>query len=135
MHLGPDGVCQRRASYQILFRPVMRGVWEKDSEIDRAHRSLAAKPSPALSPLHRHRIKDLLIREARRRGTLEYRGQQIHAVEEYGPEVLSQCAKHREVMSEPGEPFKKKKTSQNVFISKRFLVCCVSYGFYLVVAL
>lgn len=75
-------------------------------EIDRAHRSLAPKPAPGQRPrpvilrLHRHQIKDLLIREARRRGKLDYRGQQIRIVEDYCPEVLSQRAEYREVMSE-----------------------------------
>lgn len=75
-------------------------------EIDRAHRSLAPKPAPGQRPrpvilrLHRYQIKDLLIREARRRGKLDYRGQQIRIVEDYCPEVLSQRAEYREVMTE-----------------------------------
>lgn len=75
-------------------------------EIDRAHRSLAPKPAPGQRPrpvilrLHRYRIKDLLIREARRRGKLDYRGQQIRIVEDYCPEILNQRAEYREVMTE-----------------------------------
>lgn len=75
-------------------------------EIDRAHHSLAVKPAPGqrLSPiiicLHRYKIKDLLIREARWRGKLDYCGQQIRIVEDYCPEVLSQRSEHREVMTE-----------------------------------
>lgn len=52
-------------------------------EIDRAHRLLAAKPAPGQRPrpvilqLHRFQVKELLIREATRRGKLDYRGQQI----------------------------------------------------------
>ena len=75
-------------------------------EIDRAHRSLVAKPTPGQRPrpviirLHRYRIKDLLVREARRRGKLEYRGQQIRVVEDYSPEVVNQRAEYREAMSE-----------------------------------
>lgn len=75
-------------------------------EIDRAHRSLAARPAPGQRPrpvilrLHRYQIKDLLIREARRRGKLDYRGQQIRVVEDYSPEVVSQRAEYKDVMSE-----------------------------------
>ncbi|KAL0149605.1 hypothetical protein M9458_055132, partial [Cirrhinus mrigala] len=75
-------------------------------EIDRAHRSLAPKaalgqrPWPVILRLHRYQMKDLLIREARRRGKLEYRGQQICIVEDYCPEVMSQRAEYRGVMTE-----------------------------------
>lgn len=75
-------------------------------ELDRAHRSLGAKPKPGQRPrpiitrLHRYHIKDLLIREARRRGPLQYRGQQIRVVEDYSPEVSAQRAEYREVMCE-----------------------------------
>lgn len=75
-------------------------------EIDRAHRSLTAKPAPGQRPhpvilrLHRYQVKDLLIREARRRGKLDYHGQQVRVVEDYSPEVLSQRAEYREVMAD-----------------------------------
>lgn len=75
-------------------------------EIDMAHRSLASKPTPDQRPrpviirLHRHQTKDLLIREARRRGKLQFRGQAIRIVEDYCPEVLNQRAVYREVMAE-----------------------------------
>ncbi|XP_028428664.1 Na(+)/H(+) exchange regulatory cofactor NHE-RF4-like [Perca flavescens] len=58
------------------------------------------RPRPVILRLHRYRIKDLLIREARRRGKLDYRGQQIRIVEDYCPEILSQRAEYREVMTE-----------------------------------
>ncbi len=75
-------------------------------EIDRAHRSLTAKPAsgqrpcPVIIHLHRYQLKELLIREARRRGKLEYRGQPVRIVEDYCPEVLSQRAEYREVMAD-----------------------------------
>lgn len=75
-------------------------------EIDRAHRSLAPKPDPGQRPrpvilrLHRYQTKDLLIREARRRGKLEYQGQPIRIVEDYSPEVQKQRAEYSGVMSE-----------------------------------
>lgn len=75
-------------------------------EIDRAHLSLTAKPGPRQRPrpvilrLHLYQVKDLLIREARRRGKLEYRGQQVRVVDDYSPEVLSQRVEYREVMAD-----------------------------------
>uniref|UniRef100_A0A3P9GX20 L1 transposable element RRM domain-containing protein n=1 Tax=Oryzias latipes TaxID=8090 RepID=A0A3P9GX20_ORYLA len=73
-------------------------------EIDRAHRSLAAKPAPGQRPrpvivrLHRYQTKELIIREARRRGKLEFRGKPIRVVEDYSPEVATQRAEYRTVL-------------------------------------
>ena len=75
-------------------------------EIDRAHRIPTSKPAsgqrprPVILRLHRYQVKDLLVREARRRGRLEYRGQQVRIEEDYAPEVLSQRAEYRDVMTE-----------------------------------
>lgn len=75
-------------------------------EIDRAHRSLASKPAPGQRPrpvilrLHRYQTKDLLIREARRRGKLEYHGQPVRVVEDYSPKVHNQRAEYSGVMAE-----------------------------------
>lgn len=75
-------------------------------ELDRAHRSLAPKPAsgqrprPVIIRLHRYQVKDLLIREARRRGKLEYHGQPVRVVEDYSPEILSQRAEYSGVMTE-----------------------------------
>lgn len=75
-------------------------------EVDRAHRTLAPKPKdgerprPVLIRLHRFQIKERLIREARKRGKLEYRGQQIRIYEDYPAEVIAQRAVYREVMTE-----------------------------------
>lgn len=65
---------------------------------------LAAKPAagqrphPIILHLHRYQVKELLIREARRRGKLEYHGQLVRVVEDYSPEVLSQHAEYYEVL-------------------------------------
>ncbi len=94
-----------------FFSGLLSEVFGQDTlpsppEIDRAHRSLAAKPPPGqrLRPvilrLHRFQVKELLIREARRRSKLEYRGQQIRIVEDYCPEVLSKRAEYRAVMTD-----------------------------------
>lgn len=75
-------------------------------DIDRAHRSLAAKPAPGQRPrpvilrLHRYQTKEMLIREARRRGKLEFRGQTVRVVEDFGPEIVNQRAEYKEVMAE-----------------------------------
>lgn len=75
-------------------------------EIDRAHRSLAARPAPGQRPrpvilrLHRNQTKELIIREARQRGKLEFRGKPIRVVEDYSPEVANQRAEYRAVMTE-----------------------------------
>ena len=75
-------------------------------EIDRAHRSLAPKPKkgerprPVIMRLHKYQVKELIIREARKRGTLEYRGQQIRIYEDYPADVVNQRAEYRQVMSD-----------------------------------
>ncbi|KAJ8014425.1 hypothetical protein DPEC_G00040080 [Dallia pectoralis] len=75
-------------------------------ELDRAHRALTAKPQPGSRPrpviirLHRYQIKEMIVREARkRRGDLQYRGSPVHIYEDYTPEVLEQRAKYRDAMS------------------------------------
>lgn len=58
------------------------------------------RPHPVILRLHCYQVKDILIREARRKGKLEYRGQQVCIVEDYSLEVLSQRAEYREVMAD-----------------------------------
>lgn len=76
-------------------------------ELDRAHRSLMPKPGPHQKPrsvvmcFHRYKIKDLVMREARRRrGTLEYRGHKLQFYEDYSVDVLKQRAQYKDVMAE-----------------------------------
>lgn len=75
-------------------------------DIDRAHRTLNAKPAPGQRPrpviirLHRYQTKELLIREARQKGNLDFRGHKIRIVEDYSPEVANQRAEYRDIMSE-----------------------------------
>lgn len=79
----------------LLCKVFGEGTLASPPEIDRAHRSLAAKPArgqrprPVIIRLHHYKITDLLIREARWKGKLDYRGQQIRIMEDYCPEVLS----------------------------------------------
>lgn len=90
----------------LLVAVFGKELFSSPPEIDRAHRSLLPKPASGQKPrsvvirLHRYQTKELLIREARRRGKLDYRGQQIRIVEDYCPEIMSQRAVYKEVMSE-----------------------------------
>lgn len=75
-------------------------------ELDRAHRSLAPKPAtgdkprPVILRLHRFQVKDLLIREARRRGDLFYKEHKIRLYEDYSSDVLKQRAEYKSSMAE-----------------------------------
>lgn len=82
-------------------------VLDSPPELDRAHRTGAAKPQPGSRPrpviicLHRHQTKELIIREARkRRGTLQYHGSPVQIFEDYAPEVAEERAKYRAVMAD-----------------------------------
>uniref|UniRef100_A0AAV2KT90 Uncharacterized protein n=1 Tax=Knipowitschia caucasica TaxID=637954 RepID=A0AAV2KT90_KNICA len=64
-------------------------------EIDRAHRPLAPKPAPGARPrpvIIRLQVKDLIIREAHRRGPLLYK--------DYSPDVLKLRSEYRTAMAE-----------------------------------
>lgn len=81
-------------------------VLQTPPELDRAHRSLAAKPRqgdrprPVIVCLHRHQTKELIIREARkRRNDLKYRDSPVRIYEDFCPEVLVQRAAYRDVMA------------------------------------
>ncbi|KAG7259613.1 hypothetical protein CRUP_013395 [Coryphaenoides rupestris] len=75
-------------------------------ELDRAHRSLAPKPAPrgksrpVILRFHRFQIKDLVIREARRRGELIYKGHRIRFYDDYSPDVLKLRAEFKSSMAE-----------------------------------
>uniref|UniRef100_A0A3B3HIC5 L1 transposable element RRM domain-containing protein n=1 Tax=Oryzias latipes TaxID=8090 RepID=A0A3B3HIC5_ORYLA len=90
---------------QLLFEVLGADVLSSPPELDRAHRSLAAKPGPAGKPrhvvicFHRFQTRELVVRTARRlRGNLSYKGSPIHIVEDYCPEVLEQRGQYRDVM-------------------------------------
>ena len=81
-------------------------VLQTPPELDRAHRSLAAKPRqgdrprPVIVCVHRHQTKELIVREARkRRNDLKYRDSPVRIYEDYCPDVLEQRAVYREVMA------------------------------------
>lgn len=90
-----------------LFQDVFgRDVFPAPPELDRAHRSLAPKPGPGGRPrpvivcFHRYQNKEMVIREARKRGTLVYQNNQFRIYEDYVPEVVSERKKYSAVMSD-----------------------------------
>ena len=92
---------------KLLVELLGEEILESPPELDRAHRALAARPErgsrprPVIIRVHRYRIKDLIIREARRRrGKLQYRGAPVQIFEDYAPEVAEERAKYRTVMAE-----------------------------------
>ncbi|KAG7511925.1 hypothetical protein JOB18_014560 [Solea senegalensis] len=89
---------QRLSSLELAADDLSQrvGFWKGDASIS----APGQRPRPVILCLHRYQIKDLLIHEARRRGKLEYRGQQIRVVEDYSPDVQSQRAEYRAVMAD-----------------------------------
>ncbi|KAJ4922933.1 hypothetical protein JOQ06_022601 [Pogonophryne albipinna] len=94
-----------------VFFPTTCDVFGKEvlsspPELDRAHRSLAPKPAagdkprPVIVRLHRFQVKDLLIREARRRGELFYKEHKIRLYEDYSSDVLKERAEYKSSMAE-----------------------------------
>ncbi|KAF3858784.1 hypothetical protein F7725_011985 [Dissostichus mawsoni] len=78
---------------QLLVDTLGAEILASPPELDRAHRSLAPKPAPGGRPrpvilrFHRFQIKDLVIREARRQGELNYKGHKIRLYDDYSPDV------------------------------------------------
>ncbi|KAI4820266.1 hypothetical protein KUCAC02_028250 [Chaenocephalus aceratus] len=91
---------------QLLVDVFGKEVLSSPPELDRAHRSLASKPAagdkprPVIVRLHRFQVKDLLIREARRRGELFYKEHKIRLYEDYISDVLKERAEYKSSMAE-----------------------------------
>lgn len=91
---------------QLLQDVFGRDIFPSPPELDRAHRSMAPKPSPGGRPrpvivcFHRYQLKELVIREARKRGTLMYQATPFRIYEDYTPEVVGERRKYTAVMSE-----------------------------------
>lgn len=92
---------------QLLHEVFGDSILDSAPELDRAHRSLAAKPGPGERPrpvvicFHRFQIRELVVREARKlRGQLKYKGTPFHIFEDYCPEIVEQRAVYRDVMKE-----------------------------------
>ncbi|KAI4830889.1 hypothetical protein KUCAC02_002490 [Chaenocephalus aceratus] len=91
---------------ELLVELLGNETLQSPPELDRAHRAPAARPQPGTRPrplilrLHRYQVKDLIVREARkRRGDLRYRGTPVQIYEDFTQEVLEQRAKYRDIMS------------------------------------
>ncbi|KAL1250589.1 hypothetical protein QQF64_018385 [Cirrhinus molitorella] len=75
-------------------------------ELDRAHRTPAPKPAPGQRPrpvilrFHRYQVKDLVIRESRKKGVLIYQGHTIRIFDDYSPDVLKLRGEFKEAMAE-----------------------------------
>lgn len=92
---------------KLLVELLGEEILKSPPELDRAHRTLTAKPQPGARPrpviirVHRYQIKDLIVREARkRRGKLQYQGAPVQIFEDYAPDVVEERAKYRTVMAE-----------------------------------
>jgi len=90
---------------QLLFDVLGTDVLTSPPELDRAHRTLTAKPGPSGKPravlicFHRFQTRELVVRVARKlRGKLKYDDHPIHILEDYTPEVMEQRAQYRDVM-------------------------------------
>ncbi|KAK7898840.1 hypothetical protein WMY93_019693 [Mugilogobius chulae] len=75
-------------------------------EIDRAHRIPVAKPlqggkpRPVILCLHRFQVKDQIVREARKRKDLSYKGHLIRFYDDYSLDVLKLRNEYRAAMAE-----------------------------------
>ncbi|KAJ4918097.1 hypothetical protein JOQ06_022744 [Pogonophryne albipinna] len=88
---------------ELLVELLGNETLQSPPELDRAHRAPAARPQPGARPrpvilrLHRYQVKDLIVREARkRRGDLSYRGTPVQIYEDFTQEItLGSGAKKR----------------------------------------
>lgn len=91
---------------ELLVEVLGHATLSSPPGIDRAHRSLAPKPALGAKPravilcLHRFQIKELIIREARKRGDLSYKGHPLRIYEDYTPEVMKLRREYRAPMAE-----------------------------------
>ncbi len=75
-------------------------------ELDRAHRIAAPKPAsgqrprPVILRFHRYQVKDLVIRESRKKGTLTFQGHTIRIFEDYSPDIVKLRGEFKDPMVE-----------------------------------
>ena len=78
-----EGARPTAAFSQLLVEVFGDQVLPSPPELDRAHHTLAPKPGPRERPhpviirFHRYQIKDLIVRESRKKGELEYHGHKL----------------------------------------------------------
>lgn len=101
-----NGVLATDFFAEVLMTILGRDVLPEPPELDRAHRALTAKGPPGSKPravivcLHRYKVKEAIIRAARKnRGSLTYMGKPVLIFEDYPPEVMEQRSSYRDVMS------------------------------------
>lgn len=92
---------------QLLVDVFGAGTFVTAPELDRAHRTLTAKPASNARPravvlcFHNYQVRELVVRKARElRGKLKYKDAPIHIVEDYCPEVLEERSAYRGVMKD-----------------------------------
>lgn len=90
---------------ELLVEVLGKGVLASAPELDRAHRALRRgsgdKPRSVVICFHKHKIRDLVVRESRNlRGKLQYRGAPIQIFEDYSPAVLEMRSEYRDVMKD-----------------------------------
>ena len=76
----------------LLIDVLGENSFEKLPSVDRAHRSLAPKPAdgdnrpqPFIVKLHHFQTKELILRLARQKGPLSYKGSRFHIFPDYSP--------------------------------------------------
>ena len=81
-------------------------VLSSPPELCRAHRTSAVRPGPREKPrtvivcFHHFQLKELVMREARKRGSLEFNGHKIRFYEDYTADVLQQRGEYKVQMSD-----------------------------------
>ena len=90
----------------LLVEIMGKDLLPEAPELDFVHRALAPRPGPDARPraviarVHRYRIKDAIVREARkRRGTLTYLGKPVQIFEDLPQEIVEQRSTYRDVMT------------------------------------
>uniref|UniRef100_A0AAV2J0C9 LINE-1 type transposase domain-containing 1 n=1 Tax=Knipowitschia caucasica TaxID=637954 RepID=A0AAV2J0C9_KNICA len=90
---------------QLLFDTLGLDILKSPPELDRAHRTLAAKPGPSGKPrpvvicFHDFKTRELVVQSARKlRGKLKYNDAPFLIFEDYSPEVLEQRTPYRDIM-------------------------------------
>ncbi|CAL1592182.1 unnamed protein product [Knipowitschia caucasica] len=100
-----EGVKPTAFFSQLLVDVLGADTLPSPPRLDRAHRTLAAKPGPQGRPravvicFHHFETRELVVRASRKlRGKLKYKDSAIHIFEDYIPEVMEQRNRYRDVM-------------------------------------